>query len=156
VKTKQGSLFGNDSLSISRQISQATDRLDERRKNAGMLSGLLRSRVHSALASPGGLWIAGCAGFVAAEWMHRPVRGPHRASKLVSNSARRPQATALAHVVMLLKFAQDLREAWINAGPGNSARVRDDTEAQQAHARAANESNSRSTPDSVPGSRESR
>lgn len=131
MKAKQESLFGNDSQSLGRQISRATDRLDQRRKSAGALSASLRSRVRSGLASPGGLWIAACAGFVTAEWIHRPLRGPRRSSKQASNLPRRPQAT-LANVVLLLKLAEDLRTMWINATAG--VRQRTEDQRVQAHA----------------------
>jgi hypothetical protein len=136
VKAKQESLFGNDSQSLGRQISRATDRLDQRRRTAGALSTALRSRMRSGLASPGGLWIAACAGFVAAEWVHRPERAPHPASKQASNSPRRPQATALAKAVMLLKLVEDLRLIWTKAGPASTAGVRQRTEDQRVQAHA--------------------
>lgn len=79
------------------------------------------SRVRSGLAPPGGLWIAGCAGFVAAEWIHYPVKGPQSASKQASNFPPLPQATALARVLLLLKVVEDLRMLWMKAGPETTA-----------------------------------
>jgi hypothetical protein len=128
VKATYKSLFGNDSQSLGLQISRTTDRLDEHRRTAGVLSASLRSRLRSALVSPGGLWIAGCAGFVAAEWIYRPARGLRPASQQVSSSPRRPPATALANVVLLLKFAEGLRIIWMKTGLGMTEDVRQRTE----------------------------
>jgi len=58
----------------------------------------------------------------------------------VPADSRHPQAAAQAKVVMLLKFAEDLRIMWMKAGPATTAGVRQRTEGQRAPVHAVSES----------------
>lgn len=95
--------FGNDTEPLSRQISRAANRLDRRNRTAKALGLSLRSRIRSGCASPGGLWMAGGAGFLLAEWIHRPMNGFRAAREQPSKSPRRPQTAAVSNAVLLLR-----------------------------------------------------
>jgi len=107
------------SPSLGGQISITASRLDQRKKNAMALGCSLRSRIRTAITSPGGLAIAGCTGFLAAEWMHRPIKAPQAqrpASKQqASKSSRRAQTTAMSKLVLLTKLALALKLRWEKA-----------------------------------------
>ncbi len=120
---EQKKLFGNDTQSVSRQISRAASRLDRRKRTAKALGLSLGSQIHSACASPGGLWIAGGAGFLLAEWIHRPTSEPHPPPEQPSEPPRRTQAVAMSNAVLLLKFALDLRALWKEQSPGAPVRA---------------------------------
>lgn len=119
---KQKRLFGNDNQSVSRQISQAASRLDRRKRTAKALGLSLGSRIHSTYASPGGLWIAGGAGFLLAEWIHRPTSEPPPVIEPTSKSPSRSQTVAISNAALLLKFVLDLREFWSKESPGAPVR----------------------------------
>lgn len=112
--------FGGETLSLSRQISRTASRLDARKKTATALGFSLGSRIRSGCASPGGLWLAGCAGFLAAEWVHRPVHEPRPTREQAPSSHRHSQAATMSKALFLLKFALDLRMLWGKADPANS------------------------------------
>lgn len=110
--------FGTDTQSLSRQISQVASRLDRRKRTAKALGLSLGSRIRSGCASPGGLWIAGGAGFLLAEWTNRPMSEPRPAREQPSEVPRHSQTVAISNAVLLLKFALDMRMLWQKHGPG--------------------------------------
>lgn len=110
--------FGNDTESLNHQICRAASRLDRRKKTAKALGLSLGSRIRSGWASPGGLWIAGGAGFLLAEWIHRPINEPPPPREQPPKSPHRPQAVAISNAVLLLKFALDMRTLWQRHVPG--------------------------------------
>lgn len=113
--------FGNATESRNRQISRAAGRLDLHKKSAKVLALSLRSRIQSGYASPGNLWIAGGTGFLLAEWIHRPMGGPHLDSGQPSKSPRRSQTAAMTNAGLLLEFALDMRTLWQRQAPGATA-----------------------------------
>lgn len=104
--------FGNDTESLSRQISRAASRLDRRNRTATALGLSLGSRIRSGCASPGGLWMTGGAGFLIAEWIHRSMNGPPPPRERPPKSPRSSQTAAMSNALLLLKFALDLRLLW--------------------------------------------
>lgn len=104
--------FGKETRPLSRQISQVANRLDRRKRTAKALGLSLGSRIRSGCASPGGLWIAGGAGFLLAEWTHRPMSESRPAREQPSKSPSHSQAIAISNAVLLLKFALDMRMLW--------------------------------------------
>lgn len=118
MKVQRKKPFGNDTQSLSRQISQVASRLDRRKRTAKALGLSLGSRVRSGCASPGGLWVAGGAGFLLAEWIHRPMNEPRPARERPSQSPRRSQSVAISNAVLLLKFALDMQMRWQKHVPG--------------------------------------
>lgn len=115
---------GNDSQSLARQISQVANRLDRRKKTAKSLGLLLGSRIRSGLASPGGLWFAGCAGFLAAEWIHRPEKQPPLQLRPAGEQATMPPSSsptaAMSNSELLLRIALDLGTFWVKANAGGT------------------------------------
>lgn len=100
--------LGRNSRSLSGKISQVANRLDERKAAARALGLSLGSRIRSGLASPRGLWLSGCAGFLAAEWMHRPVHEPHPVEEQPPPASRRSRSAAMSKTLLLLELALDL------------------------------------------------
>ncbi len=100
--------FGNDTESISRQISRAASRLDRHNRTARALGSSLATRIRASLASPAGLWTAGGTGYLLGEWIHRPINEPRPAREQPSKSAQSSQTVAMSNAVLLLKFALDL------------------------------------------------
>lgn len=123
--------FGNDTQPLSRQITRAASRLDRRHETATALTLSLGSRIRSGLASPGGLWMAGGAGFLLAEWIHRPMNGPRPTRAQPSKPSTPVQTSALSNALLLLRFALDLKILWQRSIP--EAPVR----AEAAHAESA-------------------
>lgn len=83
-------------------------RLDARKAAATAHALSFGSRLRSGCASPQGLWLAGCAGFLAADWMQRPAHEPCPTRKQRQGSSRPSQSAAMSKALLLLELALDL------------------------------------------------
>lgn len=110
MTSHQKKLFGSNARSLSRQISQAANRLDQRKHSVSALASTLGSRMLSTLASPGSLWLAGGAGFLLAEWINRPGSSSRPAGKPRTKSTRPGHTAALSNLALLVKFGLDLSD----------------------------------------------
>lgn len=106
--------------SLSRQIVLVENRLDRRKKAASGIALSLGDRIRSEMASPGGLWIAGCAGFLLADWVHRPNAGTSPVREESSAPPQRTQSTPFPNALLLLKLALDLKTRLASANPGGT------------------------------------
>ncbi len=132
--------FSNDAEPSTRLINRVASRLDRRRKVARSLGVSLRSRIHSRLTSPGGLLITGCAGFLAAEWIHRPTNTPRPVVEGSSKSAGHSQTTVISNavLVLLVRFVQDLGMRWAKANFRSVAGVRQRTDESRPQEQTVN------------------
>ena len=118
--------FGDDTRSLSHQIEQAATRLDRRKVRARALGSFLVRRIRSEWASPAVLCVAGLAGFVIGDWIHRPMKEPHPSPGQSPSSSDRPQTAARPNAVVLMKIAQDLGMRWAKANAASGVRQRTD------------------------------
>ena len=109
MNVKRKKWFGNDTQALSEQIERAGSRLDKRKKNVTGIFRDMGARIRSGFASPRGLWLAGSAGFLVGEWMHRPVISSVASRSQPRKTPARSQQRALSKAILLLKFALDMR-----------------------------------------------
>ena len=136
MTAKKEKSLGNETQSLSRQIDQAASRLDRRKARARDLGATLGSRIHYGCASPRVLWIAGFAGFVIGDWIHRPVNKTAPVIEQPSASPDRAKTAVMSssNAVLLLKIAQDLGMLWAKANAGRGVRQRTDERRSREHA----------------------
>ena len=138
MKPQKNKSFKDESQSLSRQISRSAGRLDQRKRRVTALGFLLGSHIRSGCTSPGGLLIAGCAGFLGAEWIHRPVKKPlpalEQSSKSPDPDSERSNTAAMSNAVLLVKFVQDLMKLWSEANAASGVRQRTDERSSREHA----------------------
>lgn len=110
--------FKRGASSLSRQISLVEDRLDIRKKRATVLALSLGSRVRAGGVPPGGLLLAGCVGYMAGEWMHRPGKPVPESAQPVSPPAQQAASAAKSKTALLVELALDLGVFWAKANGG--------------------------------------
>lgn len=82
----------------------------------------LKSRIRSAYATPGARWFAGCAGFLIAEWVHRPVDSePSQDGEQSSASTRRSGTAVISNAVLLLRMLWAKAQPLIAPAPADVA-----------------------------------
>lgn len=118
MKIHRKGSFGGSSRSLTRQIVLVETRLDRRKVRAREAALSLGSRFLSDLASAKGLWIAGCAGFLLADWVHRPKIEATMAAKQPTAAQRKPSAP-VSRTLPLVKLLLDLTRLWLNANTGS-------------------------------------
>jgi len=109
-----------DDEPIACRISRVANRLDRRKAAATALGLSLAGRLRSGLGSPSSLWIAGLAGFLTAEWLHRPRIEPRPGHAPPSITARNSQSAPVSNIVLLLKLALELASHFAKANSATS------------------------------------
>ncbi len=112
MTTKRKKPFGKNTGSLNREIGRAASRLDRRKMNVKALGLALGSRVQSGCTSASGLWIAGCTGFLLAEWINRPVDKTPRDDAKGSEPPARPETEMMLKAAPLVKLAMELKALW--------------------------------------------
>ena len=133
MSTKYAYATDNDSASLGRKIELTSSRLDRRKNNVRSLSSSLSSRIRYGWASPGVLTVAGCAGYLAAEWLHRPKHSTQTPHKRASRSMDRPRNAAMPKVMLLVKLAMGMRRLWSKAPMASTTGVRQRTDGDHLH-----------------------
>lgn len=121
MKMHRKGSFISGGRSLARQIILVEDRLDRRTKAATGIALSLGDRIRSEIASPRGLWIAGCAGFLLADWVHRPNDGAGPVREASSAPPQHAQSAPVSKALLLLKLALDLQTLLAKANPGGTA-----------------------------------
>ncbi len=138
MNTKDTHVTDNDSASLGSKIEVTSSRLDRRKNNVRLLSSSLSSRIRYGWASPGVLTVAGCTGYLAAEWLHRPknsTQSPHQRS---SRSMKRLRRAAMPKVMLLVKLAMDMKRLWAKAPMASTTGVRLRTDEDRLHEHTIN------------------
>ena len=128
----------NDSASLGRKIELTSNRLDRRKNDIRLLGASLSSRIRHGWASPGVLTVAGCAGYLAAEWLHRPKNSTQSPDQRASSSMKRLRRVAMPKIMLLAKLAMDVKRLWSKAPMANTTGVRQRTDGDRSHEHTIN------------------
>jgi len=85
-------------------------RLALRMKNVATLSTAIKAQALVACITPEAMVTAGCAGFMLAEWMHKPAHDPEMRRSQAPMRAYDAKKAVMNKAAMLLKLAYDLNK----------------------------------------------
>ena len=133
MNTKNAYATDNDSASLGRKIELTSSRLDRRKNNVRSLGASLSSRIRYGWASPGVLTVAGCAGYLAAEWLHRPKNSSQTPHQRAPRSMNRLRNVAMPKLMLLVKLTMDMKRLWAKAPMASTTGVRQRTDGDHLH-----------------------